>query len=152
MDQKLFVYGSLVPSELAYGLIEDLIGGQPHPNMRLPMEAISDQSKINHYTHEHGYLPENNNDNLTPENMKILNKMHEDYHKSANPEDEWNNFAWQRGPSGGGGGPSNEIALPHEHWDTIEGDPKDIDKNEDLLSSMDAVSYTHLTLPTKRIV
>jgi len=28
VDQKLFVYGSLVPSELAYGLIEDLIGGQ----------------------------------------------------------------------------------------------------------------------------
>jgi hypothetical protein len=109
--------------------VEDLIGGQPHPNMHLPMEAISDQSKINHYTHEHGYLPENNNDNITPENMKTLDKMHEDYHKSADPEDEWSNAAWKKGPARG-------IALPHEHWDTIEGDPKNLDKNEELLSSM----------------
>jgi len=130
---------------------ENLIGGQEHPNMRLPIEIMPNISKIKHYTHEHGYLPVENNQNITPEQMEILDKMHNDYHS-----DRSDMFRDQKNPDQSiefdntrsekewlhhelGTNPSSEVAFPHEHWNVEKPEKTKAqdDKIEDLLNWAD---------------
>jgi len=94
--------------------LEELIGGQPHPNMRLPLDSMSDDSKKKHLIEEHWYKQPIGNDEYA---------KHELYHKNPS-QFEWSFHG-------------NDIAFPHEHWQTINPGTEKEDNIEDILKEFD---------------
>lgn len=113
---------------------EDLLWGEPHPNMRMNDDNMSDEAKLQHYREEHGYEA---HDEST---LKKFEKMHKDYHANdpSLKDNEHDIFRsqqeWTRKDNGIG--PDPTIAWPHEHYN--DNKTKDsIEKTDDLISSVD---------------
>ena len=103
--------------------LEELIGGQPHPNMRLPLDSMSDDSKKKHLIEEHNYKQPIGNDEYI---------QHELYHKNPSQlqiELELGLHNHNRSELG--------IGFPHEHWQTINPGTEKEDNIEDILKEFD---------------
>lgn len=111
--------------------VEDLLGHQEHPNMRLPIEAMSPETKRKHYIEEHGYP-------VDTKSPKYWDVEHRSYHSQTlldNPgksEREWDvdrsGYAPAYDPMWD---ITAHVAKPHEHWAVQKEEDPEVTKARD---------------------
>jgi hypothetical protein len=114
--------------------LNELFNRQEHPNMRLPADAMSYQTKLKHYQDEHGYLA------IEGENLTDYDRLHEDYHKDSNQNLIQLELEWLRAHDF----PRANCAAPHMHYQVIGETPEKQSREkqnvDDLIQSVDDIS------------